>query len=27
VTFRDSGANIVSKTFDYQAVGHGRQIA
>jgi len=26
VTFRDSGANIVSKTFDYQAVGHGRQI-
>ena len=27
VTFRDSGATIVSKTFDYQAVGHGRQIA
>lgn len=27
VTFKDSGANIVSKTFDYQAVGHGRQIS
>lgn len=26
VTFRNSGATIVSKTFDYQAVGHGRQI-
>lgn len=26
VTFRDSGSNIVSKTFDYQAVGHGREI-
>ena len=26
VTFRDSGGSIVSKTFDYQAVGHGREI-
>jgi len=26
VTFRNSGGSIVSKTFDYQAVGHGRQI-
>jgi len=27
VTFRNSAGSIVSKTFDYQAVGHGRQIA
>lgn len=27
VTFRNSGGSMVSKTFDYQAVGHGRQIA
>lgn len=26
VTFRNSGGSMVSKTFDYQAVGHGRQI-
>jgi hypothetical protein len=26
VTFRNSGGSIVSKTFDYQAVGHGREI-
>ena len=26
VTFRNSAGTIVSKTFDYQAVGHGRQI-
>ena len=26
ITFRDSGGSIVSKTFDYQAVGHGREI-
>jgi hypothetical protein len=26
VTFRDSGGSIVTRTFDYQAVGHGRQI-
>lgn len=26
VTFRDSGSSIVSRTFDYQAVGHGREI-
>ena len=26
VTFRNSGGSIVSRTFDYQAVGHGRQI-
>ena len=26
VTFRNSGGSIVSKVFDYQAVGHGRQI-
>jgi hypothetical protein len=26
VTFRNSSATIVSKTFDYQAVGHGREI-
>lgn len=26
VVFRDSGASIVSKVFDYQAVGHGREI-
>jgi predicted phage tail protein len=27
VTFRNGGGSIVSKVFDYQAVGHGRQIA
>ena len=26
VTFRNSGGSIVTRTFDYQAVGHGRQI-
>ena len=26
VAFRNSGGSIVSKVFDYQAVGHGRQI-
>jgi hypothetical protein len=26
VTFRNSGGSIVSRTFDYQAVGHGREI-
>jgi hypothetical protein len=26
VTFRNSASSIVSKTFDYQAVGHGREI-
>ena len=26
VTFRDSGGSMVSKVFDYQAVGHGREI-
>ena len=26
VTFRNSGGSMVSKVFDYQAVGHGRQI-
>ena len=26
VTFRNTGGSMVSKTFDYQAVGHGRQI-
>jgi hypothetical protein len=26
VTFRNSSGTIVSKTFDYQAVGHGREI-
>ena len=26
VTFRNSSATIISRTFDYQAVGHGRQI-
>jgi predicted phage tail protein len=26
VTFRNSAGSIVSKTFDYQAVGHGREI-
>jgi len=26
VTFKNSGGSMVSKTFDYQAVGHGRQI-
>lgn len=26
VTFRNSAGNIVSRTFDYQAVGHGREI-
>ena len=26
VTFRNSSASMVSKNFDYQAVGHGRQI-
>lgn len=26
VTFRNNSGSIVSKTFDYQAVGHGRQI-
>jgi hypothetical protein len=27
VTFRNSGGSMVSKVFDYQAVGHGRQIS
>lgn len=27
VTFRDSGGSIVSKVFDYQAVGHGKEIS
>ena len=26
VTFRNTGGSMVSKVFDYQAVGHGRQI-
>lgn len=26
VTFRNSGGSMVSRTFDYQAVGHGREI-
>ncbi len=26
ITFRNSGGSIVSRTFDYQAVGHGREI-
>jgi len=26
ITFRDSGGSIVSKVFDYQAVGHGKEI-
>ena len=26
VTFRNSSTSMVSKNFDYQAVGHGRQI-
>jgi len=26
VSFKDSGATLVSRTFDYQAVGHGREI-
>lgn len=26
VTFKDSGGSMVSKVFDYQAVGHGREI-
>lgn len=26
ITFRNSGGSIVNKTFDYQAVGHGREI-
>ena len=26
ITFRDSGGSIISRTFDYLAVGHGREI-
>lgn len=26
VTFRNSGGSMISRSFDYQAVGHGRQI-
>jgi predicted phage tail protein len=27
VTFRNSGGSMISRTFDYQAVGHGREIS
>ena len=27
VTFKNSGGSMISKTFDYQAVGHGREIS
>jgi hypothetical protein len=26
ITFKDSGGTIVDRNFDYQAVGHGKEI-